>query len=146
MSERPAKTNQSIPDQPQYTGGWKKPAVPGIWKPKAKQTGSGLSVPVLPKDKAVTPAHKGHWHLPQPEDTIFSASDTVEVKPQRIEAIESRPEDIILTLGGSEESSKTTTATTPAPEAAAPSEPLETTPETEPALKSDLAELEKGNA
>src|SRR5512147_100170 len=112
MSDRPTNKTDSIPEEPKIKGGWRKPSdARGAWHPpqtKAPES-EGWRVPAIPADLQSEPETEGTWHVPRPEDTIFSAEDKIEVKPDRGEtppAAEpaSRPEDMLLQLESSGDS------------------------------------------
>lgn len=100
MADRPEL--ESVPDGPNYTGGWRKPststAAPAVESaPAAPQAESGWkTVPALPANLQVEPEQKGAWHLPRPEDTVFDEDSETAIKPERQAIIESRPEDFLL--------------------------------------------------
>jgi len=100
MTDRPGNKTDSIPEQPKITGGWRKPSdVSGGWRvPESKPAAEGWRVPAMPADLDVEPESEGTWHLPAPEDTIFSPEDQLEVSPERAEIVEARPEDMLLQL------------------------------------------------
>ncbi len=98
MAENPSDKQQPIPDQPQYTGGWRKPqtSAPVTPTPAARQRESGWRVPTLPQNVQPTPAEQGQWHLPRPEDTQFTTEDVIEITPEKQEATPLRPEDFLF--------------------------------------------------
>jgi membrane peptidoglycan carboxypeptidase len=81
MSDLPEKT--ATPDQPEFTGGWHKPQTPGDWREPAPATrpegDGGWRAPAMPADLEAAPATEGAWHLPRPEDTLFSPEDVIEI-------------------------------------------------------------------
>lgn len=101
MAENPSNSNDRLPDNPSFSGGWRKPRSASSTQttapaPTSPQTG-GWRVPVLPANMPATPTQQGQWHRPRPEDTIFTDQDITEISPERQQVIESRPEDILLT-------------------------------------------------
>ncbi len=80
MSER----QTAIPDEPEFTGGWSKPKpATGGWhepvKEEASATDGGWRVPAIPADLEAAPVSEGAWHLPRPEDTMFTPEDEIEI-------------------------------------------------------------------
>jgi membrane peptidoglycan carboxypeptidase len=100
MADRPKDPSDSIPTSPKFTGGWRKPSERGVWHPpeKPQDQVEGWRVPAMPANKTVEPESEGAWHLPRPEDTLFSADDVIEITPERVEVIQSRPEDMLFEL------------------------------------------------
>jgi membrane peptidoglycan carboxypeptidase len=98
MSDRPSEPLTNIPDEPRVTGGWRKPAGKSIWQPPQKpaEAEPATFVPSLPSNVGTQPEAVGSWHLPKPEDTTFKPEDVVELRPEPIERLETRPEDIIF--------------------------------------------------
>lgn len=109
MSDQPSTPIEKIPDEPEFTGGWGKPKVPGGWqqpegKEKPKEE-SGWRVPTLPTTLKPEPEDEGVWHLPAPEDTIYTPEDKIEIAipagetPPEPEAVlqptPSAPEDLV---------------------------------------------------
>lgn len=113
MSDRP--TNN--PNEPQYTGGWRRPNSGATWRPTQKPAPSESGWQVirkLPSNLDSEPETTGGWHLPRPEDTTVEPEDEMRIAPERIEAAESfRPEDMVLL---EMETSEATAQTAPAEE------------------------------
>jgi membrane peptidoglycan carboxypeptidase len=114
MADRPTNKTDSIPDEPQIKGGWRKPSdARGAWHPPQTTApeAEGWRVPAIPADLQAEPETEGTWHVPAPEDTIFSAEDKIEVKPERSETpaaeAAARPEDMLLGLEEQGESTPT---------------------------------------
>jgi membrane peptidoglycan carboxypeptidase len=117
MADRPTNKSDLIPEEPKVTGGWRKPSdVSGGWRtPESKPAVEGWRVPALPADLDTEPESEGAWHVPAPEDTIFSPNDEIEVKPERTEEAlvdEVRPEDMLLEVDEAEEATPTETMPT----------------------------------
>ncbi|MEZ4668910.1 MAG: biosynthetic peptidoglycan transglycosylase [Anaerolineae bacterium] len=97
MADSPSNNND-VTLGGQTQGGWRKPqsatAAPPSPAPIKSQTG-GWRVPVLPQNVPSAPSTQGDWHLPKPEDTIFTERDETEIPAERQQAIESRPEDFL---------------------------------------------------
>lgn len=82
----------------QFTGGWQQPSTPGSWRqPEQAESQTGWRVPTLPQDLEEVPVVEGVWHLPRPEDTVFSPEDEIEVT-EKIPTPDDvlRPEDLIF--------------------------------------------------
>jgi len=76
----PPQTELTENDQP--SGGWKQPATPTAWRaPEKTVDQQGWRVPTLPANLKEEPAQTGAWHLPSPEDTIFTPQDVIEIAP-----------------------------------------------------------------
>ncbi len=151
MSDRPANPTPPIPTKPRHAGGWRKPAASGS-TPSAPATNATepVSVPALPKDRTPTPRAEGQWHLPKPNDTIYTTQDMTQISPERLDIIASRPEDILLTLGlGTNEAPPAPVPMTESTQTAA-TPPTETTPapaaEAEPLKPGAEEETETENA
>jgi membrane peptidoglycan carboxypeptidase len=83
--------------EPEIKGGWRKPDIAGGWhavapRPAEEEPDESWRVPAMPTDLEVVPTQEGAWHLPRPEDTIFTPGDEIEIPTTRIEAVQ-RPED-----------------------------------------------------
>jgi membrane peptidoglycan carboxypeptidase len=88
MSDHP-KSNQHDQEE---TGSWHEPQARGEWHPPEQpaEPVTGWRVPTLPSNMDVVPDQKGMWHLPQPEDTVFTPDDVSEVL-----GVEKKPADAI---------------------------------------------------
>ncbi len=115
MSDNPSKKDDRKADGKSRTG-WYTPQTttiePVIESPSRTQTGSGWRVPALPQNLPAQPQNKGDWHLPRPEDTVFTEESETEITPERKQVIESRPEDFLesLQLGTDSQTSAPTEA------------------------------------
>ncbi|GAB4511639.1 MAG: hypothetical protein OHK0046_09990 [Anaerolineae bacterium] len=97
MSDHPSNPNDASSENL-----WRTPSTPGTWyqpeREEEEDESSGWRVPTLPKDLDQEPQEAGGWHLPQPEDTIFSPEDEIIIEPPRPEdelpTPGTRPEDI----------------------------------------------------
>ena len=100
MSDRPSDNLNSVPEEPKISGGWRKPTARGVWHPPEEfaQAVEGWRVPAMPTNLTTEPETEGTWHLPIPEDTRFSPEDQIDITPERVEEIQSRPEDMMLEL------------------------------------------------
>jgi len=83
--------------EPEIKGGWRKPDTTGGWRPVAPKSTEakpeeGWRVPAMPTNLEVAPTQEGEWHLPRPEDTLFTPEDEIEIPTTRTEAVK-RPED-----------------------------------------------------
>ncbi len=113
MSDNPSKKDD-IQANSKKTG-WHTPqtatiepvAVPAV----RPQTGSGWRVPSLPQNLPAQPQNQGDWHLPRPEDTVFTEDSETEIPVERKEIIESRPEDFLDSLLATETEEAAPTAT-----------------------------------
>ncbi len=111
MSDNPSKKDDLHADGKSKTG-WYTPkaatAEPLKESPSRTQT-SGWRVPALPQNMPSKPQNQGDWHLPRPEDTVFTEESETEITPERKQVIESRPEDFLesLQLGDSQPSTVT---------------------------------------
>jgi membrane peptidoglycan carboxypeptidase len=83
MSDKP-------PETPDADGGWHKPETPGAWRePEQPQDPTaGWRVPAIPRDLEEEMVESGEWHVPNPEDTIFTEEDEIEIG--------NRPEDELM--------------------------------------------------
>ncbi|MBC7870830.1 MAG: transglycosylase domain-containing protein, partial [Chitinophagaceae bacterium] len=80
----PPQTEVTEDDQP--SGGWKQPASASAWRaPEKTVEQQGWRVPTLPANLKEQPAQTGDWHLPSPEDTIFTPQDVIEITPLEVE-------------------------------------------------------------
>jgi membrane peptidoglycan carboxypeptidase len=82
--------------------GWHDPKTPNLWKPaepkdKPKEA-VWRSVSALPKDLSEEPKTAGGWHLPSPEDTTFTPTDTLTVEESTAAPSALRPEDLIAEI------------------------------------------------
>ena len=115
MSDNPSKKDDLKADGKTKTG-WYTPQTatvePVTEAPSRRQTGSGWRVPALPQNMPAKPQSQGDWHLPRPEDTVFTEESETEITPERKQVIESRPEDFLesLQLGDSQASTVTQAA------------------------------------
>jgi hypothetical protein len=81
----------SLPDKPVVGGGWHKPEKRGAWRePEKPKEQPGWRVHALPENLETEPEQEGAWHIPQPEDTVFTPEDEIEVVQ--------RPEDALLDI------------------------------------------------
>ncbi len=84
--------------------GWHDPKTPNLWKPVAKKDPSSgaewTTVSALPKNLDEEPKQEGGWHLPSPEDTIFSTTDEVAVQTPEAVTRAIRPEDLLADILG----------------------------------------------
>ncbi|MBC7812366.1 MAG: penicillin-binding protein, partial [Burkholderiales bacterium] len=92
MSDRPTNDNSEASDQTELKGGWQKPSTPGGWRtptkePEAPETGGWRVVQALPADLEQTPQQSGIWHLPKPEDTIFTPEDEIKIGASGTEVV-----------------------------------------------------------
>src|SRR5690242_11236586 len=117
MSDNPSKKDDRKADGKTRTG-WYTPNTATIEPVKeAPQTQtSGWRVPSLPQNMPSTPQSQGDWHLPRPEDTVFTEESETEITPERKQVIESRPEDFLESLQLDAAEPSTTTEATPATE------------------------------
>jgi hypothetical protein len=91
MSDQPPSDTENAGQTGGITGGWSTPQTPGTWRtPEKPKEPEGWRVPVLPKDVASEPESAGEWHLPAPDDTIYTPDDEIEITQ------EFRPEDIVM--------------------------------------------------
>ncbi len=110
MSDNPSKKDDLKADGKSRTG-WHMPQTatiePVTEAPSRTQTGT-WRVPALPQNMPVQPQNQGDWHLPRPEDTVFTEESETEITPERKQVIESRPEDFLesLELGDSGSSTR----------------------------------------
>ncbi|MCA9882795.1 MAG: transglycosylase domain-containing protein [Anaerolineae bacterium] len=97
MSDRPMNSSD---EQPEYSGGWRAPSKPTLWrdvtKPSEESAGWRV-VTALPEEVGAQPQEEGGWHLPRPEDTIYEEGQTIEMKPVT-DVAPQRPEDLIADL------------------------------------------------
>ncbi len=64
-------------------GGWHTPESPDSWhEPEQEEKSAGWRVPILPKELEEKPEQAGVWHLPKPDDTIFTPEDETEIQPE----------------------------------------------------------------
>lgn len=106
MTDRP--TPNDISPDPDVKGGWHQPRLPGGWKAPedkpAKPSGGWQVMPALPQDMSAEPELPGAWHLPTPEDTIYTATDELQVKAkEEVDAVAEAPlavspEDMIISF------------------------------------------------
>lgn len=82
--------------------GWHDPKTPNLWKPveptDQPKEAVWRSVAALPKDLSEEPKTAGGWHLPAPEDTSFTPTDTVTVTEPAVTPSALRPEDLIAEI------------------------------------------------
>ncbi|MBI1281682.1 MAG: hypothetical protein GC179_26385 [Anaerolineaceae bacterium] len=116
MSDNPSKKDDRNADG-KARGGWYTPQQtttiePVVEAPSRTQTGSGWRVPTLPQNLPAQPQNQGDWHLPRPEDTVFTEESETEITPERKQVIEARPEDFLesLQLGSDSQPSTPTEA------------------------------------
>jgi len=132
MSDNPSKKDNR-------RTGWYTPQTttiePVTEAPARIQTGSGWRVPTLPQNLPTQPQNQGDWHLPRPEDTVFTEESETEITPERKQVIESRPEDFLESLQ-LESASQPSTPTQAAPIAE---------PTTEKTDSQSLLDLELGS-
>ncbi len=115
MSERPENPQD---ENLSSTGGWHSPAEASPWQAPETQTMPSVAwreVKALPENVDAKPQKRGGWHLPDEDDTVFTADDVVEItsepRQQATSSIASaRPEDLIADILGQSRSS------TPRPE------------------------------
>ncbi len=111
MSDNPSKKDDRNADGKSRTG-WYTPQTatiePVTETPARTQTGSAWRVPTLPQNLTAKPQSQGDWHLPRPEDTVFTEESETEITPERKQVIESRPEDFLESLQLGEESESST--------------------------------------
>ena len=82
MSDTPSST-----DEPKQ-GGWHTPESAGSWRePEQEEQPAGWRVPTLPKELEEEPEQAGVWHLPKPDDTIFTPEDETEIQPEDESAV-----------------------------------------------------------
>jgi membrane peptidoglycan carboxypeptidase len=95
MAETPPTTPDVTGEENPGNGGWRKPTTPGTWRVPEKREAepAGWRVPTLPSDLEEEPVSEGIWHLPRPQDTVFSPEDEIEIR---------RPEDEIMALARGE--------------------------------------------
>lgn len=88
--------------EPEVKGGWSKPKTVGGWREitpaqTAEKTEGWRVVPAMPPNLDIVPEQEGAWHLPRPEDTIFTPEDELEIGRANADAAPLlRPEDEIL--------------------------------------------------
>ncbi len=116
MSDNPSNKDDLKTDG-KGKSGWYSPQTitiePVTEVPVKLQTGSGWRVPTLPQNMPAQPQNQGDWHLPRPEDTVFTEESETEITPERKQVIESRPEDFLEGLQLSATEDSTPTQTTP---------------------------------
>lgn len=128
MSDQPPK-HDSVPEQPEFTGGWRAPQTPGVWRPvpRSEKPEAVWRQPALPTDLQAAPAAEGNWHLPRPEDTVFTPEDVITVRKPSPEAaapvIEERPDELALIEAARAASGVPETGAEAAPEAEGLAEP-----------------------
>jgi membrane peptidoglycan carboxypeptidase len=99
MSERP----QNPSDENNTPTGWHPPASGQAWQaPAAGKSQTVRRLKALPENLTETPANTGAWHLPRPEQTIYSTTDMIEtlVDSSAPLAASLRPEDILAQIVG----------------------------------------------
>ena len=80
MSDQPPIDTENADESSELAGGWSAPRTPGAWRaPEQKPQPEGWRVPVLPKDVTSEAEGAGEWHLPSPDDTIYTADDEIEI-------------------------------------------------------------------
>ncbi|MCB9454046.1 MAG: transglycosylase domain-containing protein [Anaerolineaceae bacterium] len=96
-----ADQKQSQPEKSDFSGGWHTPQSPGGWHtPDTSGQGAWrepVRVRTLPEELEVEPEAEGAWHLPKPEDTVFTPDHETEIPveaPPQPEP-EMKPEDIL---------------------------------------------------
>lgn len=78
MSDRPPNNDMHSGDAPPNAG-WETPESRSSWQEPEKPKTVGWRVPTLPKELEDAPDDTGNWHLPDPNDTIFSPDDETEI-------------------------------------------------------------------
>ncbi|GAB5492318.1 MAG: hypothetical protein Phog2KO_25330 [Phototrophicaceae bacterium] len=106
MSERP---ENPLDEQSSSTGGWHSPTEASPWQTPETPTVASVAwrtISALPEDVDAEPQKRGDWHLPDEADTLFTATDVVEVSddtrqptPTPATSIAS-PEDLIADILG----------------------------------------------
>ncbi len=88
MSDHPENDTPSSPDNGGKRGVWHAPGTAAAgWKPAQEPSPRvGWRVPSLPKDLTTEPVARGQWHLPNPQDTIYTTDDEIEVSQEQVEA------------------------------------------------------------
>lgn len=92
---------KSQPEKPEFSGGWHKPQSPGGWHTPDVSPSQGSwrqPAPVaLPAELEVEPEAEGAWHLPKPEDTVFSTEpeSPAPAAPVREPGSNIKPEDML---------------------------------------------------
>lgn len=87
MSDQPSNKRSDLPE---VEGGWTRPKTVGGWRqlePESSQEENGgwRVVPAMPENLTVEPVNEGAWHLPKPEDTIFTPESELQVSAARVE-------------------------------------------------------------
>ena len=111
MSDRPSSSTPNDDLEPQE--GWHTPKTQSAWRSPVQSTpvAEWKRVAALPTELEETPEEAGQWHLPRPEDTMFTPEDEIEiaegVAPEDVVVEDSTsstpdallsPEDMILSL------------------------------------------------
>lgn len=147
MSDRPEKPADDT-TSPTY-GAWHEPQEPQLWQPPAEEERSEAAwrtVRALPESMTDQPDVSGGWHLPDPEDTIFSPEDEVPVNEtaRMTSAAAAAPEDLIAEILGQTQ----TQSASPLPEDSLPTRaetvdtlPLDVEPQAEGEGLGSLAAL-----
>ncbi|MBI5670221.1 MAG: transglycosylase domain-containing protein [Chloroflexi bacterium] len=92
MADRPPKNN-IIPDEPEFTGGWRKPQLPGTWRPVRRREEPAWRRTATVKNLQTAPTTQGGWHLPRPEDALGVAEAEAPAPPA---PTEERPDELAL--------------------------------------------------
>ncbi|MEP6986236.1 MAG: hypothetical protein ABI970_11595, partial [Chloroflexota bacterium] len=115
MSDNPSKKDNLKADGKSRSG-WYTPqtaTIEPVTEAPARTQTSGWRVPALPQDVPASPQNQGDWHLPRPEDTVFTEESETEITPERKQVIESRPEDFLQSLQLGDSQPSTATQATP---------------------------------
>ncbi len=100
MFDQPPK-HDPLPEKPEFTGGWRAPQTPSVWRPaqRSEEPEAIWHQPALPTNVQAVPTAEGEWHLPRPEDTIFTAQDVIAVRepaPGQAAPRPERPDELAL--------------------------------------------------